>query len=199
MDYASNTLCRTTAILATGPHKQRRYQRFNAVMLPISHITIHQHDSPDNRPHRGSAKPLPRLRKLLSGSPLDVHWSPFSDILFWVLCLGLCLADSTGHEAWFVDKVTETAGFLRLRGWSEAETLLLDFFYLEYYHGPSLQMPWEKVEQRRVSDPESQSIQQIGSRQGGGNQLGLCKVTGTSAPHVLVAHPESGRTNTGPS
>lgn len=101
---------------------------------------------------------LPRLRRWISRSPLDTYWEPYTDALFWALCIGLHLSQGSEHELWFLGRVADAADFLGLRGWDEAQELLIGFFYLEWYHGPVLEKMWEKVVMllvRRVIDAQT--------------------------------------------
>jgi hypothetical protein len=43
------------------------------------------------------------------------------------------------------------AGFLHFQEWSEVEGLLTEFFYLKWYHGPSLKVLWEEVVRRGLN------------------------------------------------
>lgn len=42
------------------------------------------------------------MQALVNHTPLGMRWGPYPDALFWVLCLGLGLTDSTDYEFWFV-------------------------------------------------------------------------------------------------
>jgi hypothetical protein len=95
---------------------------------------------------------VPRLKAELVQSDLSVFWTPFADMLLWVLCMGAYLAAGTEEEQWFLQWMTRTGDFLVMREWEEVEALLVEFFYLRKVHGPALKMIWGKVKERLKSN-----------------------------------------------
>ena len=82
---------------------------------------------------------VPGLRQALGASTMDTFWSPWTDILLWVLCTGL-------HAAEDMPEV-KVAEFLQIREWEEVAPVLREFFYLDRVHGPPLQRLWREVKQ----------------------------------------------------
>jgi hypothetical protein len=98
--------------------------------------------------YRGEVYLMPLLSKLgsvLLWTDLQTLWSPFSDILLWVLCMGLFAADKGGVKGqviWFSRQISRVASFLFLKEWGEVELLLQEFFYLSRIHGKPLKKLW---------------------------------------------------------
>jgi len=101
--------------------------------------------------YRGQVYLLPLLMQLKSDllwTDLQTLWSPFTDILLWVLCMGCFAADKCGDLVqlrWFARLLERVVGFLLLKEWWEVETLLEEFFYLERIHGDALKRLWEEL------------------------------------------------------
>jgi hypothetical protein len=89
---------------------------------------------------------VPELRQALGISMLDAFWSPWTDILLWVLCIGLYSAEGMPDERWFVSQIARVAEFLQLFHWEEVAPILREFFYLDRVHGDPLRRLWGKVE-----------------------------------------------------
>ena len=64
-------------------------------------------------------------------------WSPFSDILLWILFIGSCGAWSNIERDWLLLELRTIVRILNLRSLEEFETLLKSFLYREStYHEP---------------------------------------------------------------
>jgi hypothetical protein len=50
---------------------------------------------------------VPELRQALGTSTLDTFWSPWTDILLWVLCIGLQASGDLVEQTWFLSQVVK--------------------------------------------------------------------------------------------
>jgi hypothetical protein len=102
----------------------------------------------NNIPTHHLRRIIPALISALGKTELDVFWSPFADLLLWVLCMGAFVAETTEMEPWFVEWMAKTASFLLIAEWEEVGGLLREFFYLRKVHETAMERIWGRVKVR---------------------------------------------------
>ena len=87
-----------------------------------------------------------RLIDALPSSDLAGAWSPFSDLLLWVLFLGYCGAQAGLEKGWFAVEIKRVVGTLSLKGVEEIASILRLFHYRPTIFQDSLHSLWEEIE-----------------------------------------------------
>jgi hypothetical protein len=88
------------------------------------------------------------LQALLLQSSLETLWFPHAEILFWVLFIGLFIAETTELERWFLERlvhVAEVLGLVEWEGDEGAERVLQGFFYMADVHEEPFRRLWGMV------------------------------------------------------
>ena len=85
-----------------------------------------------------------RLIESFQESDMSNIWSPFSDVLLWILFMGSCAAWDSSEKGWFVLELRRVVRALDLKSFMEMESLLKSFLYRSIVSGEPLRELWSE-------------------------------------------------------
>jgi hypothetical protein len=87
---------------------------------------------------------------------LGILYSTAPDLLFWVLFVGALVARQTsGHYQWHCAHLAHVSSTLGLIAWSDARSILQEFFYIDRPWDNSVERIWQSILSQTASNVEA--------------------------------------------